>query len=263
VKTISIICQKGGVGKTTTVVNVASVFASLGYKTLVLDLDPQGNVSTYLNYDKNTDKFTDAVDLLEKKEVITPGLITENLDILSSNIKISKFNEEKIVGGSKLQQAFQNIIFKEYEIIIIDTPPTMSSLVQEALSVSDYYLIPAKPEFLAVEGVAQAMEFAKKTISSINNANPLFLGVLLNQIDKRRSSYLEFVSELEYLLADKLLTSKISQTAEIADGPFYAKTVIDFKEDSKSKKEYFDLAKELLKKVGLNEEITEHSDNRY
>ena len=262
-KTISIICQKGGVGKTTTVVNVASVFASLGYKTLVLDLDPQGNVSTYLNYDKNTDKFTDAVDLLEKKEVITPGLITENLDILSSNIKISKFNEEKIVGGSKLQQAFQNIIFKEYEIIIIDTPPTMSSLVQEALSVSDYYLIPAKPEFLAVEGVAQAMEFAKKTISSINNANPLFLGVLLNQIDKRRSSYLEFVSELEYLLADKLLTSKISQTAEIADGPFYAKTVIDFKEDSKSKKEYFDLAKELLKKVGLNEEITEHSDNRY
>tara|TARA_B100000497_G_scaffold27872_1_gene32720 strand:- start:2868 stop:3659 length:792 start_codon:yes stop_codon:yes gene_type:complete len=263
VKTISIICQKGGVGKTTTVVNVASVFASLGYKTLVLDLDPQGNVSTYLNYDKNTDKFTDAVDLLEKKEVIKPGLITENLDILSSNIKISKFNEEKIVGGSKLQQAFQNIIFKEYEIIIIDTPPTMSSLVQEALSVSDYYLIPAKPEFLAVEGVAQAMEFAKKTISSINNANPLFLGVLLNQIDKRRSSYLEFVSELEYLLADKLLTSKISQTAEIADGPFYAKTVIDFKEDSKSKKEYFDLAKELLKKVGLNEEITEHSDNRY
>ncbi len=262
-KTISIICQKGGVGKTTTVVNVASVFASLGYKTLVLDLDPQGNVSTYLNYDKNTDKFTDTVDLLEKKEVITPGLITENLDILSSNIKISKFNEEKIVGGSKLQQAFQNIIFKEYEIIIIDTPPTMSSLVQEALSVSDYYLIPAKPEFLAVEGVAQAMEFAKKTISSINNANPLFLGVLLNQIDKRRSSYLEFVSELEYLLADKLLTSKISQTAEIADGPFYAKTVIDFKEDSKSKKEYFDLAKELLKKVGLNEEITEHSDNRY
>ncbi len=262
-KTISIICQKGGVGKTTTVVNVASVFASLGYKTLVLDLDPQGNVSTYLNYDKNTDKFTDTVDLLEKKEVIKPGLITENLDILSSNIKISKFNEEKIVGGSKLQQAFQNIIFKEYEIIIIDTPPTMSSLVQEALSVSDYYLIPAKPEFLAVEGVAQAMEFAKKTISSINNANPLFLGVLLNQIDKRRSSYLEFVSELEYLLADKLLTSKISQTAEIADGPFYAKTVIDFKEDSKSKKEYFDLAKELLKKVGLNEEITEHSDNRY
>ena len=139
----------------------------------------------------------------------------------------------------------------------------MSSLVQEALAVSDFYLIPAKPEFLAVEGVAQAMEFAKKSVSSMQNTNPLFLGVLLNQIDKRRSSYLEFVSELEYLLADKLLNTKISQTAEIADGPFYAKTVIDFKDDSKSKIEYLELVNEILQKVGLNEEITELSDNRY
>ena len=262
-KTISIICQKGGVGKTTTVVNIASVFSKLGYKTLIIDLDPQGNVSTYLNYDKMSEKHTDSIDLLEKKESIQPGQISENLDILSSNTEIAKFNEEKIVGGSKLQQAFRHIKFKEYQIILIDTPPTMSSLVQEALTVSDYYLIPAKPEFLAVEGVAQAMEFAKKTISTIQNSNPIFLGVLLNQIDRRRSSYLDFVSELEYLLADKLLTSKISQTAEIADGPFYAKTVVDYKDESKSKVEYFDLANEILKKVGLNEEVTEFSDNRY
>jgi cellulose biosynthesis protein BcsQ len=111
--------------------------------------------------------------------------------------------------------------------------------------------------------VAQAMNFAKESIKSIQNTNPLFLGVLLNQIDKRRSSYLEFVTELEYLLAEKLLTTKISQTAEIADGPFYAKTVVDFKEDSKSRNEYFDLANEILRKVGLHEEITELPDNRY
>ena len=262
-KTISIICQKGGVGKTTTVVNIGSIFSALGYKTLIIDLDPQGNVSTYLNFDKNESSYSNAVNLLEKKINIVPGNIKENLDILSSNIQISKFNDEKIVGGSKLQQAFQNNKLDTYDIIIIDTPPTMSSLVQEALAVSDYYLIPAKPEFLAVEGVAQAMNFAKKTIASIPNINPIFLGVLLNQVDKRRSSYLEFVSELEYLLADKLLTTKISQTAEIADGPFYAKTVIDFKEGSKSKNEYFDLVNEILKKVGLYEEITELPDNRY
>tara|TARA_B110000914_G_C15155180_1_gene305748 strand:- start:250 stop:573 length:324 start_codon:yes stop_codon:yes gene_type:complete len=107
------------------------------------------------------------------------------------------------------------------------------------------------------------MNFAKKTIASIQNTNPLFIGVILNQIDKRRSSYLEFVSELEYLLADKLLKTKISQTAEIADGPFYAKTVVDFKKNSKSKIEYFDLANEILRKVGLYEEITELPDNRY
>ena len=262
-KTISIICQKGGVGKTTTVVNLATTFSTLGYKTLILDLDPQGNVSTYLNYDKNDNNDSNAINLLEKKSNIIPGNIKENLDILSSNTQISKFNDEKIIGGSKLQFAFQNNKFEKYDLIIIDTPPTMSSLVQEALAVSDFYMIPAKPEFLAVEGVAQAMDFAKKSVSSIHNTNPLFLGVLLNQIDKRRSSYLEFVSELEYLLADKLFTTKISQTTEIADGPFYAKTVIDFKDDSKSKVEYFELANEILKKVGLNEEITELSDNRH
>ena len=262
-KTISIICQKGGVGKTTTVVNVAKIFSTLGYKTLIIDLDPQGNVSTYLNYDKNPEKDSNAIDLLEKKNNIVPGKISNNLDILSSNIKISKFNEEKIVGGSKLQHAFNMNKLDCYDLIIIDTPPTMSSLVQEALAVSDFYLIPAKPEFLAVEGVAQAMNFAKESIKSIQNTNPLFLGVLLNQIDKRRSSYLEFVTELEYLLAEKLLTTKISQTAEIADGPFYAKTVVDFKEDSKSRNEYFDLANEILRKVGLHEEITELPDNRY
>ena len=262
-KTISIICQKGGVGKTTTVVNIASILSTLGYKILILDLDPQGNVSTYLNYDKTNKQHSNAIDLLEKKSNLTPGNIRKNLDILSSNTQISKFNDEKIIGGSKLQYAFENNEFDEYDLIIIDTPPTMSSLVQEALAVSDFYLIPAKPEFLAVEGVAQAMEFAKKSISSMQNTNPLFLGVLLNQIDKRRSSYLEFVSELEYLLADKLLNTKISQTAEIADGPFYAKTVIDFKDDSKSKMEYLELVNEILQKVGLNEEITELSDNRH
>ena len=156
-KTISIICQKGGVGKTTTVVNVAKIFSTLGYKTLIIDLDPQGNVSTYLNYDKNPEKDSNAIDLLEKKNDIVPGKISNNLDILSSNIKISKFNEEKIVGGSKLQHAFNMNKLDCYDLIIIDTPPTMSSLVQEALAVSDFYLIPAKPEFLAVEGVAQAM----------------------------------------------------------------------------------------------------------
>ena len=178
-KTISIICQKGGVGKTTTVVNVASIFSTIGYKTLIIDLDPQGNVSTYLNYDKNPEKDSNAIDLLEKKSDIVPGKISDNLYILSSNIKISKFNEEKIVGGSKLQQAFNMNNLESFDLIIIDTPPTMSSLVQEALAVSDFYLIPAKPEFLAVEGVAQAMNFAKQAIKSIQNTNPLFFVLLL------------------------------------------------------------------------------------
>ncbi len=250
-KIISIICQKGGVGKTTTVVNIASLLANRGFKTLIIDTDPQGNVSTYLDQDKNTKEFTSIVDIFNGELNIKPVSLNENLYLIASNIEISKYNEEKIVGGSKLRKIRDNEIIKSFDFVIFDTPPTMSSLVQEALSASDYYLIPAKPEFLAVEGVGQAMAFAKKTISTVPQSDPLFLGVFLNQVDTRRTSYLEFESELKYLLADKLFTSHISQLTEIADSPFYAKTVLDFNENSKARIEYENFCQELLEKVGL------------
>jgi len=127
----------------------------------------------------------------------------------------------------------------------------MSSLVQEALATSDYYIIPAKPEFLAVEGVAQAMKFATKTISQHQSSSPTFLGVILNQVDTRRSSYNDFVNELKYLLTDKLFETHISQSTEIADSPFYAKTVTEFPENSKARNEYINLVKEIISKIGI------------
>ncbi len=135
----------------------------------------------------------------------------------------------------------------------------MSSLVQEALSASDFYLIPTKPEFLAIEGVSQAMNFAKKSISDQININPIFLGVILNQVDTRRSSYVDFENELSYLLADKLLETKISNSVDIADSPYHLKTVEDFKNDSKSKKEFYQLANEILERMNINEKITQQS----
>ena len=127
----------------------------------------------------------------------------------------------------------------------------MSSLVQEALATADYYFIPSKPEFLAVEGVGQAMSFAKQTIAEVPHTNPVFLGVILNQVDTRRGSYQDFESELKLILADKLFKTHISQLTEIADSPFYAKTVLDFNENSKARIEFEELTEELLKKVGL------------
>ena len=135
----------------------------------------------------------------------------------------------------------------------------MSSLVQEALSASDFYLIPTKPEFLAIEGVSQAMNFAKKSISNQININPVFLGVILNQVDTRRSSYVDFENELSYLLADKLLKTKISNSVDIADSPYHLKTVEDFKDDSKSKIEFYQLANEILERMNINEKITQQS----
>ena len=255
-KTISIICQKGGVGKTTAVVNLSTIFSKKGYKTLIIDLDPQGNVSTYLNFDKNTKNVTNSIDLLSGGKEILTGELSENLSIIPSNKEIARYNDEKIIGGAKISKLKKYGLFNDFDFVFIDTPPTMSSLVQEGIAASDYYLIPTKPEFLAIEGVAQAMSFAKTTLKNTPNVNAIFLGVLLNQIETRRASYEEFLSELEYLLGDRLFKTKISHLTEIADSPFYAKTVIDFNKESKARIEFYKLAQEIIERVENNEEIT-------
>ena len=248
---ISVVCQKGGVGKTTTTINLASVLSKKGLKTLIIDTDPQGNVSTYLNQNKNSELTTSTTQILDGEKDIEPIKVFENLYLIPSNIDIKKHNSEKIVGGSKLRNIRQNEKIKMFDLIFIDTPPTMSSLVQEALSTSDYYFIPSKPEFLAVEGVGQAMSFAKQTISEVPHTNPYFLGVVLNQVDTRRASYQDLVLELKQILSDKLFKTYISQLTEIADSPLYAKTVLDFNEQSKARIEFEELSNELLDRVGL------------
>ena len=248
---ISVVCQKGGVGKTTTTINLASVLSKKGLKTLIIDTDPQGNVSTYLNQNKNSELTTSTTQILDGEKDIEPIKVFENLYLIPSNIDIKKHNSEKIVGGSKLRNIRQNETIKTFDIVFIDTPPTMSSLVQEALSTSDYYFIPSKPEFLAVEGVGQAMSFAKQTISEVPHTNPYFLGVVLNQVDTRRASYQDLVLELKQILSDKLFKTHISQLTEIADSPLYAKTILDFSEQSKARIEFEELSNELLDRVGL------------
>ena len=252
-KLISIVCQKGGVGKTTIVVNLSSMFSKKGYKTLLIDLDPQGNVSTYLNFDKNREDITNSTNLFENTTKINPGYLDENYYLIPSNIKIAKHNEEKIAVGSKLKKLKEKGVFNDYDIVFVDTPPTMSSLVQEAIVFSDYYLIPTKAEFLAIEGVGQAMEFANTALKSIPNTNPVFLVVLLNQIFEETESHKDFVSELNEILGEKLLKTKIPHKTEIAESPLYAKTVIDFNEDGELFSVFSDLAEEIKERIGLNE----------
>lgn len=250
-KIVTILCQKGGVGKTTFTVNLGKILSNRGFKTLIIDTDPQGNVSTYLNFNKDEENIINSTDLLEKNYDKKIGPLSENLYIIPSNKSILKHNDEKIIGGPKLNRAKDFLASHQFDIVLIDTPPTISSLTQEALAAADHYLIPAKPEFLAVEGVSQAMSFAKITISSIKKADPIFLGVVLNQVDTRRASFKDFETELKFLLSDKMFNSKISQLTEIADSPFYSKTVLDFKEQSRARLEFLEFSNEFIERVGL------------
>ena len=137
-KTISVVCQKGGVGKTTTVINIASVLANKGLKTLIIDTDPQGNVSTYLNQEKSNTENTTTTDILDGEKNINPLKVIDNLYLIPSDIDIKKHNSEKIIGGSKLKKIYENENINTFDIVLIDTPPTYSTVVHEALETAHY-----------------------------------------------------------------------------------------------------------------------------
>ena len=113
-KSLSIICQKGGVGKTTIVVNIGKIFARNGIKTLIIDLDPQGNTSTYLDFDKNNEFILTSQDLMSGNKSKEIGYLHENMAIIPSNQSILKFNNEKILGGSVLKKTIDSFEFKDF-----------------------------------------------------------------------------------------------------------------------------------------------------
>ena len=248
---ISIICQKGGVGKTTLSVNISDIIARNDKKTLLIDLDPQGNATTYL-YNKKEEHSFDVLSLLEGKEPIDIDELPEvrkNLFLIPANQKIKRLISEKLFAGSVLYNRKRCDEFSSFEAVVIDTPPAMNSLVHESVNFSDFYLIPTRAEYLSIEGVGQAIEYIKRIVSNNRNINPIFLGVVLNSVDKRRASFNSFYSELRFILGDKLFETTISQLTEIADAPFYSKTAYEQNPNGNAYKELTLLVEEIVKKI--------------
>lgn len=248
---LSIICQKGGVGKTTLAVNLSDIIARKGKKTLLIDLDPQGNTTTYLYGNKKKESFN-STDLLENKGPLLIEKIPqvrENLYLISSNQDLKRLVNQKLTTGSVLYRRKKNNEFKEFDRVIIDTPPAMNSLVHEGIHISDYYLVPTRAEYLSVEGVGQAIEYVRKAVFNSKNINPIFLGVVLNSVDKRRSSFEAFYSELRLILGDKLFDTSISQLTEIADAPYYDATTFEYNPNGIAQKELILLVEEIERRI--------------
>jgi chromosome partitioning protein len=248
---LSIICQKGGVGKTTLSVNISDTFSRKGKKTLLIDLDPQGNSTTYL-YNNKDNSFFNSLDLLEKKDQLDLERIPqvrENLYLIQSNQDLKRLINEKLPAGSALYRRKRNGEFEQFDRVVIDTPPAMNSLVHEGICISDYYLIPTRAEYLSIEGVGQAIEYVKTVVSNNRNINPIFLGVVLNAVDKRRASFKSFYSELSLILGDKLFETSISQLTEVADAPFYGLTAFEHNPNGIARKEVTLLVEEVERKI--------------
>ena len=250
-KTIAVLNQKGGVGKTTTAVNVAAYFASNGNKVLIVDIDPQGNATSGLGLDKQSLRGT-TYDLLTKKteiqsvisETNIPNLwiVGSNTDLAAAEVElVNEISRESILANSMQQLA--------YDYVFIDCPPSLGLLTLNALCASDYLLIPVQTEYYALEGLGQLLAIFQRVKQSLNNKIEL-LGVVATMYDSRNSLAEQVYSELEKHFGDKVFDTKIPRNVRLAEAPSYGKPIQEHDRWSKGARAYKQLSKELAKRLG-------------
>ena len=257
---IAVINQKGGVGKTTTVINLAASLSIMGQNNLIIDLDPQGNATTGLGR-SNNEEDKNIYNLLIKKrkldEVIQKTEI-QNLDIIGSNVNLSGLEVET---ANDADRAFvlknilksENNLLSKYDNIFIDCPPSLSLLTIMALVASDELLVPLQTEFFALEGITQLV----KTIDRIKvNLNPDLnvRGILLTMFDKRNKLSSQVDKEARNFFKDKVYKTVIPRNVRLSEAPSHGLPCVVYDKTCVGSKSYFSLAEEFKRKKNVEVE---------
>ena len=253
-KVITVTNQKGGVGKTTTSINLAFYLAKRGKKTLLIDFDPQGNATSGLGVDKRELKKTMCDVMLGEAEL-------KDI-ILLANQKNKKFfiaptipelaNVE--VQMAEMEDKFRILkkaiaaISKEYDFIVIDSPPSLSLLTVNGMIAANYLLLPVQTEFYALEGVAQLLE-SMNLVKKAMNPRLQLLGVLATMYDRRTVLSSQTLAELKRYFKDKVFETTIPRNVRLAEAPSHGVAIGQYDRFSKGAKAYKALADEVLERV--------------
>ena len=254
---ISVINQKGGVGKTTTVINLAAGLSQLNKKILVIDLDPQGNATTGLGL-SNTDNSSDTIygvlnGSKEIDEVIRKTQF-ENLDIVTSNVDLSGLEVETADDSNRAfllktkLTAYLNNSRGSYDYVLIDCPPSLSLLTVMALVSSNSLLVPLQTEFFALEGLTQLMKTIERIKVSLN-PDLKIRGILLTMYDKRNKICEMVSNDVKNHFNDKVFKTIIPRNVRISEAPSYGQPVLMYDISCPGSQAYASLAGEIINQV--------------
>ena len=251
-KVIAVTNQKGGVGKTTTAVNVAFYLAKAGKRVLLVDLDPQGNATSGLGIDKSNLEITVGEVMLQSAKMEQAVIATEhkNLWLVPTTSHLANVEVEIAKGEQKFTRLKSAItsVDVQYDIVLIDSPPSLSLLTVNGLIAAKYVLLPVQAEFYALEGLGQLLETMKLVRKGMNPGLEL-LGVLPTMMDSRTTLSNQVYAEIKKHFADKVFETTIPRNIRLAEAPSHGVPVGAYDKWSKGARAYKAVAKEVADRV--------------
>jgi chromosome partitioning protein len=249
-KTIAVLNQKGGVGKTTTAINLSAYLAKTDKNILLVDFDPQGNATSGVGLGKDGLELTTYETLLDNQTLASAikETDTEHLYILPANASLAAAEIDLVNMNSRETKLKEVLEAAQYDYIIIDCPPALGLLTINALVAADYVLIPVQAEYYALEGLSQLLSVIQRVRETLN-PNVELLGVLLTMYDKRTTLAEQVLSELKKHFGDKLFSTIIPRNVRLAEAPSYGHTIIQHDKWSKGARAYKQLTKEVEKRA--------------